>query len=935
MRNRRRKRSDAGVAAGLLLAVVLLLPSLASGDAQVPKHFLPYQQSVHAFSPRNAPPASCSKQCYYCTADQTMCHGGLMQDLRLPPSTQRLTLEGVKADKIVKGTLDKMPLAFLSWRDGGLQRVSSDAFANLTGLVYLDLSENSLSELADRMFERQEALRLLNLTSNELSILPQLVFQGLENLETLSLAHNKFTTLPYRAFEPLKELQTLDLNGNLLMMLVDVFLPPQNKLINLLVSDNRIEEIKPESFSSLQDLQTLDLSNNKLQNVSTTLFHGLHDLTYLDLGNNNLELLPPRIFKDMERLLQLNLSFNPLITLSKDVLAPCALLKSLYLTNTRLTRLKDTDFKNLRSLKHLQLSNNPLLQEIEDYALVHTARMRYLDLRRNNLTQLPFSLGSLKDLRELMVADNPWACGCRSLWFISWMQDLGSNIRMQPGLQQLQCSPKAENDFVTEVLALNCTATQPEPIEETSVVQFRFGGTAKLKCKFSGHPTPSITWLTPERKTYHWSPPEDPREGPPLFRDHPNSHSAGLTPLDNGRVLVSPAGELLIARVLREDAGRYTCFASNALANASMTVIMRLDPITMHQIQYISLAFGGLCALAFFIVTLIVQGIRKLVKRFCGTNCCPCCDEEDSPRSPRSRQVNQVLETIEQYKKQQLERLRDNYTQQVHRIKENCTQQVDWIRESYTGQIKHLKDFRDFGTTHITSIRGQYYEQVKRVRDYSTNQLNWVRENYVFQRNRIKKFSAHQAFRLRETYKYQQQTLNKLLENLPSLYLENCRSGACGRTDSINFDSSMFCEDEEFRHVAIGTEDHLWCHSRQSVYYTPTELLSPCVPPRPRHYVPPMDNAELALRLQACLQKLTDEQSDDDDDEETAEPQNSPYFSSAVAGHSRQEQASAEEVTNLLRLASLEDTTIQVDPQDKGVVVRERSGSRRRDETPL
>jgi hypothetical protein len=54
-------------------------------------------------------------------------------------------------------------------------------------------------------------------------------------------------------------------------------------------------------------------------------------------------------------------------------------------------------------------------------------------------------------------------------------------------------------------------------------------------------------------------------------------------------------------------------------------------------------------------------------------------------------------------------------------------------------------------------------------------QLNWVRENYVFQRNKIRKFSAHQVLRLREGYKYQQQTLNKVLENLPSFYFENCR----------------------------------------------------------------------------------------------------------------------------------------------------------------
>lgn len=193
-----------------------------------------------------------------------------------------------------------------------------------------------------------------------------------------------------------------------------------------------------------------------------------------------------------------------------------------------------------------------------------------------------------------------------------------------------------------------------------------------------------------------------------------------------------------------------------------------------------------------------------------------------------------MLDSIEHYKSQQLEKLKENYTQQVvftfffilhlkfkiifciniiyidsinlhslqaHRIRDNCTQQIEWIQSSYSSQAKHLKDFRDIGTHHLTSLRDQYYDQVifyrymhfklfvkffspnpktfsfqaKRARDYSTGQLNWVRENYVFQRNKIRKFSAHQVIRLREGYKYQQQTLNKVLENLPSFYFENCR----------------------------------------------------------------------------------------------------------------------------------------------------------------
>lgn len=119
------------------------------------------------------------------------------------------------------------------------------------------------------------------------------------------------------------------------------------------------------------------------------------------------------------------------------------------------------------------------------------------------------------------------------------------------------------------------------------------------------------------------------------------------------------------------------------------------------------------------------------------------------------------------------------------------------------------------------------FSQVKRVREYSTCQLNWVRENYVFQRNKIRKFSAHQVLRIRESYKYQQQTLNKVLENLPSLYFENCRSGSCGRSDSMAFDPDVEVIDmylktkiEKLSNLPNPIPDD---ESKMSVYYTPTE----------------------------------------------------------------------------------------------------------------
>lgn len=100
-----------------------------------------------------------------------------------------------------------------------------------------------------------------------------------------------------------------------------------------------------------------------------------------------------------------------------------------------------------------------------------------------------------------------------------------------------------------------------------------------------------------------------------------------------------------------------------------------------------------------------------------------------------------------------------------------------------------------------------------------------MRENYVFQRNKIRKFSAHQVLRFRESYKYQQQTLNKVLENLPSLYLDNCRSGSCGKSDSIVFDpNDITGMDTYFKAKINKLVEGASLDDINSVYYTPTEI---------------------------------------------------------------------------------------------------------------
>ncbi|CRK98115.1 CLUMA_CG011483, isoform A [Clunio marinus] len=280
----------------------------------------------------------------------------------------------------------------------------------------------------------------------------------------------------------------------------------------------------------------------------------------------------------------------------------------------------------------------------------------------------------------------------------------------------------------------------------------------------------------------------------------------------------------------------------NIVASSERRLLL-IDPIIFLQVKMDALLTGSICALGFLILTLIFQIIRKIFIRFriiekiC-MNCCSLCYRNDKTKT-KARQIYAMLDSIEHYKSQQLEKLRENYNQQVAKIRENCTQQCDWIQNSYSSQAKNLRDIRDIGSHHISSMRDQYNDQVRRVRDYSTGQLNWVRENYVFQRNKIRKFSAHQALRLREGYKYQQQTLNKVLENLPSFYFENCR----GRVDDDDDNQTM---DENFE-IYLKTKieklsqietENLDCKSRDyhehfsaksfdeskaSVYFTPND----------------------------------------------------------------------------------------------------------------
>lgn len=730
----------------------------------------------------------CSKGCQ-CTSSSIQCVNlgltevpGLPQKVASDTVISSLVLSGNNFTSLGDGFKALRSLNSLVLRNNSINMLEPSTFQGLINLKTLDLSRNQLRAMPSDALESCYRLIHLDLSRNCIEEIDNSSFSTLIHLETLDLSWNSISFIASNTFQNLVQLNSLNLSNNHLSVLHMSMLRGMTNLATLSVINNTITSIEAKTFQHATNLSLLSLSSNLISLIDPRAFDGLHQLTHLNLSHNKLSQFPAQFTLTMPALTHLNLAENPIMMLNQSQFAPGRALEEIVLSNMPyLTTVHAHTFAGLSSLVQINLSDCPQFKYINPNTFRGCSSLEEVDLSNSGLRTLHSNLiKQLPKLRYIYLQNNNWHCDC-SLQWLSVINETRPELLIQG--PQVECAKPSHlagrSVFDAEVYHENCSSASITHYYPN--VNFRIGSAALLECHAAGDPLPSITWFTPRNHILHWYP-QEVSDGTSLASGlpHISFHHSADSPPTSQRLQVLSNGNLFISPVETVDAGMYICLADNSLGNHSVGMLLTLDYEILMHVKIVSILVGLATSVAFLLTMLVVQLIHMILNRWGW-----CCCRGKLP--PKAKKIRKMLESVEHYKKQQLERLRENYNLQVQRIKDNGTQQMEWLRESYSSQTERLRDIRDYGTLQIDRMRDQYYEQVRRVRDYSVQQMSRVRENYVFQRNRIRKFSAHQLFKLRENYKIQQMHLNKILENLN---LESCRT-VCARTDSVMFTSEI------------------------------------------------------------------------------------------------------------------------------------------------
>ncbi|XVF03762.1 hypothetical protein REPUB_Repub05bG0021100 [Reevesia pubescens] len=282
--------------------------------------------------------------------------------------------------------------------------ISEAHFANLTNLVWLDLSDTSLTlKFNSSWIPPFQALSNLQLCSCKLGPhFPKWLRKTQASLSVLDISSTEISdSLPYWDWDRYSlylNLSFNQINGTL----------PNNSIhvVHLDLSSNNLSGPLTQVASSV--METLYLSKNKLYgSISSVCNIPNGKLKLLDLSNNLLSGVVPDCFAQFPQLTVLNLADNNLSGPIPSSLGSLASLEMLNLRGNRFSGGLPPSLQNCMHLKFLDLSDNMLIGKIPVWIGQSLSSLVFLSLQTNLFNgKIPHQLCGLQYIQILDLSIN-------------------------------------------------------------------------------------------------------------------------------------------------------------------------------------------------------------------------------------------------------------------------------------------------------------------------------------------------------------------------------------------------------------------------------------------------------------------------------------------------------------------------------------------------
>lgn len=397
--------------------------------------------------------------------------------------------------------ISQYALRSLDLRHNQITHISAGAFANLSHLLYLNISDNpiKLDELGGAFHSLPVGFEYLHLNNLNISDarLEDNFLDGLltKSLTALHLAHNmltifnvshiaKFTMLTlvnltenqitwpnFHKTAKSKSLKSLDLShnklGELPLMCMECHKPSFPNLQTLNIGYNRIYAISAANVRCLHNLQNLTLSGNTISEITKFSLLRITKLRYLDISDNKANLtIQGQVFNS--NLSFVNLSYSNIRSIDTSAFIKCRSIKGVDFSGNDLGGMREYFirylfggavntiesficsrcglkqmpgvFSEMGRLRILNLNVNSI-QTINDNFFDNNNELRQLYLANNSIKTLStfvISNSVRKDLRFISLENNPFVCNCDLVWLKYWL--LSETIKFRNHLNQYTCS---------------------------------------------------------------------------------------------------------------------------------------------------------------------------------------------------------------------------------------------------------------------------------------------------------------------------------------------------------------------------------------------------------------------------------------------------------------------------------------------------------------